>query len=124
MKIETNGKHLRIFIHSTDRWHAQPLYAAIVQLCRQQGVAGVTVTRGIEGCGDAGHVLEMASKAPMLVEIVDIAERIEPLQAALEPMIGQGLLSVSDVHILRYLPESQAVVRPAPAMVLKRPGAR
>jgi PII-like signaling protein len=39
------------------------------------------------------------------IEIVDIAERIEPLLSALEPMIGEGLLTVVDVRIRRYLPD-------------------
>jgi PII-like signaling protein len=39
------------------------------------------------------------------IEIVDIPDRIEPLLAALGPMIGEGLVTVSPVHILRFLPE-------------------
>jgi PII-like signaling protein len=34
---------------------------------------------------------------------VDIAERIEPLLVDLEEMIGEGLVTVGDVHIVRYL---------------------
>ena len=38
-------------------------------------------------------------------DIVDIFERIDPFLAALEGMIGEGLVTVSAVHILRYLPD-------------------
>jgi len=37
------------------------------------------------------------------IDIVDIAERIEPPLVDLEEMIGEGLVTVSDVHIVRYL---------------------
>jgi PII-like signaling protein len=37
------------------------------------------------------------------IEIIDVAERIEPLLPLLEPMIGEGLLTILDVRIRRYL---------------------
>ena len=108
MKIESDAKQVNIYVNSNDQWHAQPLYVAIVQVCRERGIAGVTVTRGIEGYGSSGRLhtgrlLELSENLPVRVEIIDIAERIEPLLAALEPMIGEGLVTVSDVHAFRYL---------------------
>jgi len=39
------------------------------------------------------------------IDIVDISERIEPLLHAFEPMIGEGLVTVVDVRIQRFLPD-------------------
>jgi len=110
MRIEVDAKRVSIFINSTDQWHGRPLYAAIVHLCQQQGIAGATVLRGAEGYGAGGHLhtarlLELSENLPIQIEIVDIPERIEPLLTALESMIGEGLVSVSDVHIVKYLPD-------------------
>jgi PII-like signaling protein len=110
MKIETEGKLLTIYVNNTDQWQGQPLYAAIVQTCRQRGIAGVTVCRGVEGYGSSGHLhttrlLELSEKLPVRIEIIDVADRIEPLRPLLEPMISEGLLTVQDVHVLRYLPD-------------------
>jgi PII-like signaling protein len=110
VKIEVEAKQVSIFINSTDQWHGRPLYAAIVQLCQQQGIAGATVVRGAEGYGAGRHLhttrlLELSENLPIKVEIVDIPERIDPLLAALAEMIGEGLVSVSNVHIIKYLPE-------------------
>lgn len=110
MKIETDAKHVSIFVNSNDQWRAQPLYVAIVQVCRDRGIAGVTVTRGIEGYGSSGRLhtgrlLELSENLPVRIEIIDLAERIEPLLAALEPMIAEGLVAVSDAHVRRYLPD-------------------
>ncbi len=110
MKIEADAKLVTIYVNNSDQWHGQPLYAAIVQLCKERGVAGATVTRCVEGFGSSGHLhttrlMELTEHLPVRIEIVDIAERIEPLLAAVEPMIGEGLLTVADVHIRRYLPD-------------------
>ena len=110
MKIEADAKLVTIYVNSTDQWHGQPLYSAIVQLCKDRGIAGATVNRCVEGFGGSGHLhttrlLELTENLPVRIEVVDITERIEPLLAALEPMIAEGLLTVMDVRIRRYLPD-------------------
>ena len=109
MKIEAPARLVTIHVNSTDQWHGRPLYSAIVGLCQERGIAGATVSRCVEGYG-AGHrlhttrVLELSENLPVRVEIVDLPERIEPLLAALGGMIGEGLVTVSNVHVLRFLP--------------------
>jgi uncharacterized protein len=108
VKIEANAKLVTICVNSTDQWRGQPLYAAIIELCKSRGIAGATATRCAEGYGGSGHIhtsrlLELSENLPMRIEIVDIPERIEPLLIALEPMIGEGLLTVVDVRIRRFL---------------------
>jgi hypothetical protein len=36
---------------------------------------------------------------------VDLTERIEPLLVALEGMIGEGLVTLGNVHIMKFLTE-------------------
>jgi hypothetical protein len=108
MKIEADAKLVTIYINSTDQWRGQPLYAAIVSHCKERGIAGVTVMRCSEGYGAGGRLhtsrlLELAENLPVRIEIVDIAERIEPLLPTLEPLIGQGVIAISDVRVIRYL---------------------
>ena len=109
MKVEANARMVTVYINSTDQWHGRPLYSAIVGLCQERGIAGATVSRCVEGYG-AGHrlhttrVLELSENLPVRVEIVDLPERIDPLLAALGGMIGEGLVTVSNVHVLRFLP--------------------
>src|SRR5213593_2920232 len=110
MKIEVDAKMVTIFVNSTDQWHGRPLYSAIVQLCQERGVAGATVVRCVEGYGAGGRLhtarlLELSENLPVRIEIVDIPERIEPLLPPLGAMIGEGLVTVQNVHILRYLPD-------------------
>ena len=109
MKIETEARLVTVYVNSTDQWHGRPLYSAIVGLCQERGIAGATVSRCVEGYG-AGHrlhttrLLELTEDLPVRIEIVDLPERIDPLLAALGGMIGEGLVTVSNVHVLRFLP--------------------
>lgn len=108
MKIEVEAKLVTIFVNSTDQWHGRPLYTAVVQLCQQKGIAGATVVRCVEGYGSSRHLhtarlLELSENLPVRIEIVDLAERIEPLLADLGNMIGEGLVTVGDVHIMKYI---------------------
>ena len=108
MRIEVDAKRISIFINSTDQWHGRPLYSAIVQLCQEKGIAGATVIRCVEGYGahrqlHTIRLLELSENLPVRIEIVDLAERVEPLLAALGGMIGEGLVTVSPIHIMRYL---------------------
>jgi uncharacterized protein len=112
MKIEDDAKLITVFVNSTDQWHGQPLYSAIVKLCRDQGIAGATVSRCVEGYGGSRHLhttrlLELSENLPVRIEIVDIAERIELLLPALDPMIGEGLVTIANVHIRRYLHDAK-----------------
>jgi PII-like signaling protein len=110
MKIEVDARQVTIFVNSSDQWHGRALYSAIVQVCQEKGIAGATVTRCVEGYG-AGHrlhttrLLELSENLPVRIEVVDLPERVEPLLAALGRMIGEGLVVVSNVHIIRYLPD-------------------
>jgi uncharacterized protein len=108
MKIEVDAQLVTIYINSTDQWHGKPLYSAIVQLCQERGIAGATVSRCVEGYGASGRLhtsrlLELSENLPVRLEIVDLPERIEPLLPALAGMIGEGLVTVSKVHILKFL---------------------
>ncbi len=108
MKIETDARLVTVYVNSTDQWHGRPLYTAIVQLCQNLGIAGATVIRCVEGYGvhhrlHTPRLLELSENLPVRIEIVDAPERIDPLLAKLGEMIGEGLVTVSPIHIMRYL---------------------
>jgi uncharacterized protein len=110
MQVEMDAKLVTVYVNSNDQWHGRALYTAIVHLCQQLGIAGASVSRCVEGYG-AGHelhtsrLLELSQNLPVRIEIVDVPERIEPLLVELGGMIGEGLVTLSNVHILRFLPD-------------------
>lgn len=107
MRMEGEGKLLRIFIGESDRWHSKPLYEAIVELARKEGLAGATVIRGIEGFGadsrlHTSRILRLSEDLPVVIEIVDTEENIERVLPMLDPMVGEGMLTVERVHVIAY----------------------
>jgi uncharacterized protein len=113
MKIEGEGKLLRVFIGESDRWHGKPLYQAIVERVREAGLAGATVLRGIEGFGadsrlHTARLLRLSEDLPVVIEIVDSAERIEGILPALDEMVGEGMVTVERVEVIAYRGRAEA----------------
>lgn len=107
MKIEGQGKLLRIFIGESDTWHGKPLYQAIVHRVREQGLAGATVLRGIEGFGASSRIhtariLRLSEDLPLVIEVVDAEEKINALIPILDEMIAEGLVTVEKVEVVTY----------------------
>ncbi len=107
MKLEGEGKLLRIFIGESDRWHGKPLYEALVQSAREHGLAGATVLRGPMGFGansriHTAKILRLSEDLPMIVEIVDLEEKIHDFLPVLDAMVAEGLITLESVHVLRY----------------------
>lgn len=107
MKGETEGLLVRIFVGESDTWHGRPLYEAIVRRVREEGIAGATVLRGIEGFGASSRlhtsrILRLSADLPIVVEIVDTAERIEAVLPLLDEMIADGLITLEKVRVIAY----------------------
>ena len=107
MKIPEQGKLLRIFIGESDRWRHQPLYEAIVLKARELGLAGATVLRGPMGFGANSHmhtakILRLSLDLPIVIELVDSAEKINRLLPLLDEMVLEGLVTLEDVQVLKY----------------------
>jgi uncharacterized protein len=108
MKIEGEAQRVRVYIGESDQWHGKPLFAAIVERCRQEGLAGATVLRGIEGYGansriHTARLLRLSEDLPIVVDIVDRAERVKPLLPILDEMVSEGLITLENVHVLKYV---------------------
>ena len=104
-QLPRKGKWLRIFIGEAQRGQDKPLYRAIVELAQQQGIAGATVFRGIEGFGPAHRLStdrlpDIADNLPVIVDIVESEERIEILLPLLDRLIKWGMITVTPVEIV------------------------
>ncbi len=105
------AKLLRIHISEGDRFEGKPLYEAIVAKCREMGIAGATVFRGLEGYGESAqmHQAHLARRdQPIVISIVDSADNLNRLAAEIEGMLDTGLMAVSDVEIIRVQKKAAA----------------
>lgn len=108
MKLEGKAKMLRIHFGEDDRWEGRPLYEAIVERCRKLDIAGATVYRGIRGYGAStrirrSHLWALSPDAPIMINVIDTQENIQRLIPALDEMVSEGLIAVSDVEVIKYV---------------------
>ncbi|HVW11470.1 MAG TPA: DUF190 domain-containing protein [Bryobacteraceae bacterium] len=118
------AKHIRIYLGEDDKADGEPLFDAIVKRLLMMEVAGATVYRGILGYGARRHthrekkLFRISPDAPVVISVVERPERTEEILSAVEPMIQNGLIVISDVEAHRFvhaLPEEGAPDAPATA---------
>ena len=107
MVLPREGHLLRIFIGESDRHEGTPLYEWIVRKAREQGLAGATVLRGLEGFGaqsrlHTAKVLRLSSDLPIVIEIVDTIQKIEAFLPIIDGAIREGMATLERVDIRFY----------------------
>ncbi|MGH9411085.1 MAG: DUF190 domain-containing protein [Vicinamibacterales bacterium] len=119
MKLEGAAKMIRIYFGEDDRWEGKPLHEAIVEEARRQDLAGATVLRGIEGYGASSRIhrrhLLTSSDLPVMVCIIDEAEKVQAFLPTIERMVRDGLIAMSDVDVIRYVHRDDDGSRITPA---------
>lgn len=107
MRQQRPGMRLTIFVGEDDRFHHHPLAQAIFERAREEGLAGATMARGIEGFGPSGRLkttrfLSSSDDLPIVIDIIDDRHRIETFLPILDTMVTDGLVTLEDVDIVAY----------------------
>jgi PII-like signaling protein len=102
--LPERGKLLRIFIGESDRHDGLPLYEWIVRKAREIKMAGATVFRGIEGFGAKSHlhtakILRLSQDLPILIEIIDVEEKIDNFVKIIDPVIKEGIVTSENIEV-------------------------
>ena len=106
---------LRIFVGEAKQLDGTPFYEAVVLKAREMHIAGATVLRGSVGYGHSSHlhtskILRLSDDLPLVIEIVDSADKIAALLPELEAMFGEsggsGLMMLENVQVLQYGPQT------------------
>ena len=108
MVLPEDGCLLRIFIGENEKVDGTPLYQRLVEEARTRGLAGATVWRGMMGYGansriHTSKILRLSQDLPVIVEIVDVRDKLEAFLEAVDPLIKGGLatLEKAQVHFYR-----------------------
>jgi len=101
-KKSGKAKLLRIYLGEADRWRDQPLYDAIVKRLHMMDISGATVYRGIMGYGMKGHthkqgLFRISRDLPIMIAVIDSEDKITQGAEAIEEMVEDGLIVISDV---------------------------
>jgi uncharacterized protein len=108
MQLPQEGTLLRVFIGEADKCEGKPLYEWIVLQARAQGLAGATVLRGMLGFGAHTRQIHsfrfdtLSEDLPIIVEIVDIQNKLDKFLEVIEPHITAGLVTLENAQIKFY----------------------
>jgi uncharacterized protein len=99
---------LRIFTGDNHRYHHRPLFEAIVLKAREVRLAGAVVLHGTIGFGKSSRLHEgrhrmFSSDLPVVIEIVDSAEKIDAFLPILEEMMPSGLITLERAQVIDCL---------------------
>ncbi|RST86720.1 DUF190 domain-containing protein [Aquibium carbonis] len=103
----TEATLLRLFIGESDEHDGRPLHEAIVLKARAFGLAGATVLRGAAGYGRSSRlhttkILRLSDDMPLVIELIDVGDRIEAFLAETNAMLGSCLVTLETVKVARY----------------------
>jgi len=107
MKLEGKARMLRVIVSEDDEWEGEPLYEAIVKRLIAEDIAGATVYKAIAGYGPHRRYHKMKRLAgkgelPVLITVVDTEANIDRVVPILDDLVGEGIVILSDVNVIRY----------------------
>jgi PII-like signaling protein len=105
--IPDHASLLRLYVNGSLRWHSKPLYLAVVETARAMHLAGASVFPVNLSFGADRRLRDAESDyafmdVPVVVEVVDAAERVEEFLERLRPMISGGFATIEPVRVVHY----------------------
>ncbi len=96
---------LIIRIKKNDEVGGKRLQSLIMDCLLKARVSGATIWTGVDGFGKRGkstlHIEGVTVNMPLIIEVVDLQDRLEPLLPALKMIVGDdGLVTVQETYVL------------------------
>ncbi|WP_457605853.1 DUF190 domain-containing protein [Nitratifractor sp.] len=100
-------KAMRIYLDNSDMHEGKPLWQMLMQKIKAEGLAGATLLKAAAGIGahtelHTFEIWSLSQKLPVILEIIDEEEKVLAFLDKYDGMIGEGLVTLSDVEVLRY----------------------
>jgi PII-like signaling protein len=107
MPVTEVATRVVIFFSEDDRARHRGLHEALLDRAREDGMAGATVWRGIEGFGASGRVRsarfpDSAMGFPLALELIDVPERIEAFLAVVSELAPGSFVTREQVQMTRF----------------------
>jgi len=96
---------LTIRIKKNDAVGGKRLQTLIMDFLMISGIDGATVWTGVNGFGKRGkstlHLEGISVNMPLIIEVVDTQEKLEPLLPELKQIVGDdGLVTMQDIYVI------------------------
>jgi len=113
MRIDSVGTRLVVYLSEDDRSGHHGLHEALLKRARDDGLAGATLWRGIEGYGSAGNLRtsrfpDMGTGLPLVLEFIDAPERIDAFLTVLTTFAPGSMVTRESVKMSRAIPHDGA----------------
>ncbi len=100
-------KVMRIYLDNSDTYEGKPLWQQLLSKIKDEKMAGATVFKAAAGIGAHTqlHTFEiwaLSQKLPIVLEVIEDEEKIQKFLDKYDQMIGEGLVTLCDVEVLRY----------------------
>jgi len=98
---------IRIYIDNTDKYNGKPLWEEILKQAKENSLAGATVLKAVAGIGantelHTSDIWMLSQKLPLIIEIIDDEDKILKFIDICSDLIGEGMVTITDVEVLRY----------------------
>ena len=114
MNIVPDCTLMRIYVAESERTRGKPAHLAIVEALKDRGLRGAIVFKGIQGFGShrrvsSSQTVDGLVDSPILIEVVDEADRIASFVSDLDALLLDGLVTLERIRIVPITAERPAV---------------
>jgi len=125
--IPAEAALLSLYLNASHRWRGQPMYRAAVEAARALPVAGASVFLVDLSYGAHRRVHDAKSEyafidVPIVIEVVEASQRVDALVDTLSEMVGDGLITIEPVRVVRYAHHDESVAAESPRLAARTPG--
>jgi uncharacterized protein len=105
--IEGEQVLLRLILSESRRHDHRPLFRKLIEVLREEGMAGTTVVGGMAGFGHDRDVhtidIEVAAFGlPVIIEVVDTQEHVDRVLPKIEALMEGGVIMMERAKVIRY----------------------
>lgn len=103
--MQLKAWRLVVRIRRSDRHYNKSIEKTLLDLLRANKIWGATVWSGVDGFGKRGKSIRKVEgitfDSPIMIEVVDERERLEPLLTEIRQIVGDnGLVTLQEVGII------------------------
>lgn len=107
MPVDVVATRLMVFLSEDHRTGHRGLHEALLERAREDGMAGATVWRGVEGFGSSGRLRtarfpDALTGLPLAVEVIDTPERIEAFVSVVKELAPGSLVTCESVRMSHH----------------------
>ena len=107
MPVTEVATRVVVFLSEDDRVAHRGLHEALLNRAREDGIAGATVWRGIEGFGASGRLRtarfpDTATGLPLALEVIDAPERIDAFLEVVRELAPGCFVTRDQVQVTRF----------------------